>query len=495
MIEGNFQQFKIEFITSGPKRSTTTQNSLYNKLLKCFPKNNKIIKNGNDIFEHDKATKDYAEKIAKDIMQLIRDKGDQEEYWIKNYGVDKKIYTIEEGGRASTFFLFPGIDFDKKLTPKECIERMDRWVQKYFKNARDVKLDNKQKDLTEEKKDKEKIREFIGISDNQGGLSQIGNTIFELLLKEDIESIKSIFTDMSSTLWKGKEAELDERLRWLSKQARKVGKPQVVGNWGDYRSDVGGKIQSWVSNTQGQDEKIHKALFGYEEKKYDPNTKQIKTEHKKGHKDEIEQIINTGLEDMQKNFNAKADLEYNEEDKRIFDERILDISNNILPALETTLQKIDGTYQQNKKIDIQILLDYREQLTRLKTQLNFLFQWAYGGQEEEDESDTKKKGKQKTVDDEYKILFKNLPKIPSFFGEVKLRKDDGEYVKYMRSYDRVVSGIDFFIDLHNQNKTLKKSGDVERDSEKITHSLQQLLSAYRNARSKKGRGYIIWCVE
>ena len=92
---------------------------------------------------------------------------------------------------------------------------------------------------------------------------------------------------MAPDIWKGKEKELDDRLKFLSNQAKKVGHPKLVKDWDSYRSDLGGSISSWISNSFRQDGEIKKQLFGWIEEKRQKDGSVKDTPHK-GHKDEIE---------------------------------------------------------------------------------------------------------------------------------------------------------------------------------------------------------------
>ena len=57
------------------------------------------------------------------------------------------------------------------------------------------------------------------------------------------------------------------RLKFLSEKAKKLQETKIISGFHDYRSEFGGKIQSWVSNSYRQEGEIKKQLFGFKDEK------------------------------------------------------------------------------------------------------------------------------------------------------------------------------------------------------------------------------------
>ena len=315
-----------------------------------------------------------------------------------------------------------------------------------------------------------KIDEYIGVSDNQAGLAQIFNKVFDNLAQGNLYVIKESMLEMSS-YWKGKGKDLDARLQFLSNKAKLLeNKIQLANNWGDYRSDVGGKIASWVSNSFRQDDEIKKLLFGYE--KEEQSKKEKGKPREEGHIDDLQKL--------QETF-EKEEFKNNEEDE----EKINDLKD-MIRQMENLLEKMPKLENEEEKIQISDLEQYRNLLANLRSELNLLFQKVYRLDEEEDvKSKQAKEMQKKQASSQFKKLFKELPRIPAFLGDVKIKKD-GVYDKYKSSVERMKCGIDFFTTLQNLKlKRIEPNETQEKINERITQALDGFLRLYKVSRIAK----------
>lgn len=460
-------------------------------------------------FWREDSSDNETEALKKEILASTVGKGyeEQNRYWLDNYGADKSMYAAS--GTSSTFTLLP---FDYNTPDHADPAKLIGSIEK-----------NLQRELGDEYKG---IEEYIGISDNQGGLDQIFSKVFNDFLEGNVAKIKEVILAMSAKRWRGKERELDKRLAFLSGRARKVGRPGLVANWGLYRTDFGGKIQSWLSNGFRQDKIIKQHLFGdlddindlcnfgresdiYSFKKiiYDNNNLkksfkvdlgddsalqalfkdlQPKSSERKSlinDDDFLNELRQIFFEDNYKLAGGHLhDLRELSEDLREYpytDSKdsgkvsdIVDSVSSMTKGLEAIWRK--SVDEEEGKIDINQLEDYRGLLARLRTDLNSVYQSnVEAGLEEE------KKGK--TVKDKYKNIFKELPKIPAFLGDVKI-KQDGAYAKYFDSVPRVRSGTDFIKSankLLDFNRRIDNLEDLEENANRIRQALQRMLSLYR----------------
>ena len=451
----DFEKFKHEFILQGSKRfnKKTTEQSLFNKIKGCINENN-IKEEKKGVNGLSPVAQNYCDKISKDLLGLIKNKGDQEKYW-KSYGVDRNIYNSDSSG--STFYLFPSLKFDKSLPVYKCIERIYDWTGEHNFGNQDIK-------------------EFVGISSDAGGLSQIFNVRFRELCSGDIKSIKKLLFSVNAKIWYGKDKELEERLKWLSGKAKLLGEPKAVKNWDEYRTDFGGKISSWLSNTLGQQEKIYNILFAHKELKRNPKTKQSK-----------QKLVDGQMEELLKVEKELKEGGYDEDGLQNRKESVI----NAIKEMCLTLKNIEKIYKRDNKIDEDLLLDYREQLSNLRTNLNFLYQKKYG----DVELDIKQQKNKKSVEKMYPKLFKEVPRTHAFLGEVKI-KEGGVYDKYFESYKRVKCGIDLFISIDKKkfNIRLHENDKVEFE-EKFRKVLENLLSLHKRTNSEIGRQILKKCLD
>lgn len=381
--------------------------------------------------------------------------GEQIQYWCENYGVDINLYVSEDKIKATSFYLLPQIpksyNQDIILSPTQIIDNTERKLQDLFKS-----------DIN--------IEEYIGLSDSQGGLSQVFGYIFEKLINNQVLEIKDQLLSMSS-LWDSQEDELFDRLAFLSKQAKKIAtQPKLVNNWSDYRTDFGGKIQSWISNSRRQDGEIAQSLFGNLNKEYRSEYKNKERfahpDHRSGgHKQELENILQLNLEDF-------IDKENKQE-----------LLNNC-QDLATELLRILQTFRDNHTIDkgfdfqYNILEDYSNILAELRSQLNLLYQLSDTAKNNLIQLNNSKKTFLR-ADEIYKSLFKELENIPAFLGYTKTEKG-GIYEKYIESLPRLYVGMNFLEkSLQKDFNLIPQDNSSEVLEDKIRQCLQKLLDRLR----------------
>ena len=437
----DFEKFKSEVLLSGG-----------------FRKSKKNL----DIFKDKESKKNKT--LSEDILKRTVGKNheEQEKYWHEKYGVDKGLYTTKNPKLQTTFFLLPIFEFDKKRKKSviDLVDRVDRQLQ-----LKECLGD-----------DYIKVEEYIGMSDDYGGLAQALNRIFEYLVGNDTKAIKEVFLNMAPDIWKGKEKELDDRLKFLSNQAKKVGHPKLVKDWDSYRSDLGGSISSWISNSFRQDGEIKKQLFGWIEEKRQKDGSVKDTPHK-GHKDELSVVLED-IETGEFTSSAKEDETVKEKAETI---------RETVQQMQSALEKMPK-WNDEQKIEVAQLEDYRDLLAPLRSDLNFIYQQVYKLDTEDEEvklsTKQKKELAEKRADKRYPVLFKELPRIPSFIGDVKIQQS-GVYDKYLSSVERMFAGIDFLLAVQNKEGDIfKTSITIDNPEERVRKVLQQFLRIYQTTQSK-----------
>ena len=404
----NFDKLKSEVINSKEFRSTKTSLNIFNEKT------------------------DKTEKWGKEILGATvgKKRKDQDAYWKDTYGVDKTLYRVV-GSQETTFYLLPEVKSDDNLDPIDVIENLERYIRGKVPN-----YNNKN------------ISEYIGLLGSKDGLSQVFGKILNLLQSGEINSIIESFNSVSS-IWRDNEAELRSRLEFLSKRSKLLGEPKLVAKWSDYRTDFGGKIQSWISNGLRQDETIREHLFGGE---FYAGGNSKATE---GH---VHDLVRLESEFDNPPLSNYGDADY-----------LRGLCSQMAKSLDNMRPKGAG-----KRVHIEQLNDYRNMLADLKTRLNQIYQ------------PTDKARGSKSADEIYKKIFRELPRVPSFIGDSK-SGPDGVYEKYIRSKIRMNAGFDLLgcLGVFDDHLVVDDLAKYEAGTQK---SLQVLLSIWRRTGSDSNVG-------
>ena len=414
------------------------------------------------------------EEIFKEIVGVERSREKYEKYW-ERYGADFSLYWPDKTAET-TFFLVPGIDNrGKELEVVELIELIEHAL----------------KDKLGEKYTK--VGEYIGLSDSFCGFSQAFNVKGkkakdEKMLKM-LEDYKE-FLNVSPELWKGKEDELRDKVAFLLGRVKQLNDPYLVNGWHDYRADIGGSLTSWLSNSFGQDERIKLLLHG--NSGHAENGKKEQEGAKKPAGSHVSNLKSLGdeLETLRKDYQGSDGESIEEEIREI--QSIAERMGNVLD----TIPKLTT----ESRISVADLENYRELLTQIRLKLTYLYQEVYGEDGEGNEEGKKSSNKKPSAKKIFSKLFENLPKIPSFIGDVKIKRG-GVYDKYLDSLNRLKDGFEFFITSQEKEREYgfspqgKLDGESdeakERQVERIKGAFQGLLRIYRAADSSTIASQII----
>ena len=421
-----------------------------------------------DIFKTDCDEK-YKEKTETKILKDTVGKGVKikEEYFKKNYGVDE----TKDSNEKPSFYVFPDLPLIEDLLVDDCIERIEkRIVDKISKKSKKEEITDLMKDL-------------LGTSKNASGFSNYFGNIFDKLNKGHVDSVIKTIINLQPSVWKDNENELKKRLNFLSTKAKLLEKPRIVKGWHYYRTDIGGKIESWLSNSLRQDDDIKKQLFGSKGEKWSKGNQVNYTEM--GHYqelDEVEKELNTfkfteEIGELKKEISKmKNVLTKIKEDSKI---------KNI-PIQEEELKKENN----RERISFDSLENYRNLLHGFRTKLNHVWQQEHGYIEDEEEGTKKQKEKPERLKKKFSKLHETLKSVPQFLGENKI-KAGGIYDKYLQSLDRLNEGFDFLIEFQNgEHKFAKSELPKDKQIEKIKDTLQSLLNLYRVTNSVVARDII-----
>ena len=394
----------------------------------------------------------YAKKKTKEILSAVKGRGQgvYRDYWKNAYGADISLYSPKkmpgDGDFAEgTFYILPDFEFSKTMDVQDCLERIEDFIKNVLSSKRGVE-------------------ELIGISNKAGGFSNYFNKVLQLLRDGEIDMLEKYIVGLTG-MWDGKVGDLRKRLAFLSSRAKRLGRSELVNGWHEYRSDIGGGIQSWISNALRRDEEIKKQLFGSEERGQDKK--------KEGHIDELRKIdewIDT-QEQLVQSEKGRKDFEQSKEEIK---DLVSQLKNQLIYF---------GRYEDAGRVPIAELQVYRDLLATFRVKFNFFFQEVCGYIEDEEVGG---KNKKSGVKGAYPVLFEELKTPPSFIGDVKMAQS-GVYDKYLSSLDRLRVGIDFLCTVGADGRKEIPGREKEKDVERIRHSLQSIVRMYQSTQSAVGK--------
>jgi hypothetical protein len=242
------ETFVETIILKGPKRSGGSSGGFRNELIGTVKMEykegkNKLSPQAQPVI--DQILNDFYDQNGK----LKLDANKQNEYWLKEFDIDKSLLEKEQSGAANkelaklTFFIIPQlVNLDKELTPSQLLEQ-----------RKSLFLNPDADSLIEDGK----LAELLGLKNNFNALSHYLNYAFQLLYSDKTDEIFQAFTERAPTI-APQEKEVKEALEFLAHKAKKLGSPQTGRGWHEYRSVFGGKIQSWFSNYQRREKELEK---------------------------------------------------------------------------------------------------------------------------------------------------------------------------------------------------------------------------------------------
>jgi len=283
---------------------------------------------------------------------------EQRNFWKSAYNLQ---LPAKQKGANLTFYVLPELKFDSNMNISTCFS--DRFS--FFKKQNDSKLDA-----------------IFGFDNNFSAFSNYFGEILQLFKEQKTKKITDYLINFFD-IWRGKEDELNRRLVFLSNQAQKLVQANIATNYADFRMSFGGKLQSWFSGYQNQNQKI------------------------------IEQLNDHG-EDLKKINDAVTKQNVKPEDEERKTDLLTDLAD---------LQKYQSELAGGKELEFAKLDLYRDLLAFFRSDFNWFFQ-NYLLEEKE-----KKADKDISVNKKYKKLFKNLRLVPEFFGLARKKA----YQKYIDS--------------------------------------------------------------
>lgn len=371
--------------------------------------------------------KQYAELITDNIFGSDITTEKQSEFWKTFTGFQvafTKEQKINAKGYSKRFIFLPAILFTPDLGPKELISKYKDWFQDNQSSTAEID---------------ESFYEYLGLDKQFNPLSEYFNLdVLSGIANEPDVLVSEVMSFISG--WSKKEKELKKRVSWLFSRVPMISRTNLASPH-EYRSTIGGKCRSWVSNYLRQEREIKNQLFGFDEvgKRGELTGKFID-----GNKQELEKIVR-------------------KEDGAISNESA-ELASECLLSLGKLKNNID---------DAELGL-YRRLIGELRVKLNIEFQDAYPELEGKTETEKNKDARNKRADKRYPKIFRDIKLVPNFLGETKRVV----YKKFIRSADIIHEGI-AFVDHIDRQIPQKLSPCFENDEALVEFTERQFETLRR----------------
>ncbi len=250
-------KFIKEIITNtGMRQGKITKASFSNKLRKLLKKSlstEQLYHAENLILEISNIFFDSNEKL-----KLIGQE-EQNKAWLEKFRLNKKAVDLSFD---LSFYIFPELAHAQEadIKPENLLQIFDSLIQKRKEWLSQYYNDNKEME--------EQLDKMIGLSDNFNAFSNyFSKTIKTLKTSNGINIILELFNKVH----KKTDTNTIKQLKWLYSKVQYLEAPQLSGisGWHDYRSLVGGKLQSWWTNHRNradeQKDQIQKLTESFKE--------------------------------------------------------------------------------------------------------------------------------------------------------------------------------------------------------------------------------------
>ncbi len=432
-------KFIDEVITKGEIRANRTRTSFVNAWQKLLRK---------DLTEDEKAqAEEIINEIADDLFEGERLKSSyigqeaQNKYWVDKWALDKASVGVDFDLSA---FVIPEIALDFKNFVVDETNVIEVFEDIYAAREellleRFVPIQSLSED-ERSKKVEDLISSLLGLSDNFNALSNYFSDFLKLLQKGEIETILERFRKISpNEEW----SKIKDSLEWLADKVRYLEEPQLPGvtGWHDYRSLLGGRLQSWYSN--------HISRKGEQ-------------------RQQIEKLL-ASFEDIQKFINFEGHTPPEDIDEQVLVQR----KEGILNTIDRIKQLVETEDVYNDKKAYSTLV---ELVNDLRYQLNLYYQAYY-----------KEEAKESPGDHKYLKDFWGLRiyKPRSFYGYAQ-REKVAKLVK--NTIPTIKSGITIvntlipkLLETVDWQKVIEeKEGNTIREDAGIRRLLQLILNKYKD---------------
>lgn len=164
-------------------------------------------------------------------------------FGINYQAISNTSQTKDTGGKL-TFVLLP----DSHYTPFNTDGLSRTQIFEYVEDRLAQKLN-----------DPNKVKEAMGIGSNGNALGNFLGAAFNMLHDGHIEPILATMQNIVQYDTTSQQS-VKQRLAKLAKTARQIGKPKIMSSWSDYRSDLNGSLESFVSNRGNHHEALRLKL-------------------------------------------------------------------------------------------------------------------------------------------------------------------------------------------------------------------------------------------
>ncbi|MBC8464775.1 MAG: type V CRISPR-associated protein Cas12d [Parcubacteria group bacterium] len=325
---------------------------------------------------------------------------------------------------AYSAFVHPDIPFRSDASAKELLFAYRDMVTRVHPDLYGATGDNTD----------EVLKKVFGLFNNHGAFSSYFNKVIrDLRTGGDAweEAIVSV-----SPYWEKHRNELHTRIAFLAEKVSILPESRFVTGWHNYRSSVGGKIESWVSNVVRQEKDIRDQLFGKVEviQKGKEKGKERKI---LGHIQVLTRVIGDPV------FSQDVHL-------------LAEDCGRLLERMKSGVNDSD-------------LSLYRSMLGDLRISMNVAYQGKYPFLDYNTEKERKKEEKEKRAHMVYAPLYADVKLVPNFLGDSKREV----YAKFIRSAEILKTGVNYINEVDMICATATLSPRFEDSSDAIEFVLKQ----------------------
>ncbi len=274
--------FIDEILTKEIFKTNGSRENKYKNFKKCLKEDFKKSQEADQYIEYikeDFKKSQEADQYIEYILDHFYDKNsgtlfkhlnkeEQNKLWKEKFNIDKNAVDLSH---KLTFFIFNELAFDNwqtiEIDETNILDIFNKILKKREKFLIKNNIINKQ-NYKKQKNYLNALNIFyttlLGFDNNFSAFSNYFNKIIKLLKNKKIDEVIQKFKLVTKNLSNEEEKIIKQKLIWLSKKLEHLEDPKLptINSWADYRTQLGGKLQSWFSNyikrINEQDDQIKK---------------------------------------------------------------------------------------------------------------------------------------------------------------------------------------------------------------------------------------------
>ncbi|GIW59865.1 MAG: hypothetical protein KatS3mg087_0931 [Patescibacteria group bacterium] len=387
--------------------------SLYNLFLskeqiRKSSSKNTLLKNFQSCFQDSPEHQDLIQQTITTLIQRLHGATTPQQalIWKDILGIEKNLPTTTTA--KYTFLPIPEIPFQETANIDTLLSSYKQFFSQKYPDV-DIATT---------------VQKHFGLTDNFNAFQNYFNEVLPKLRTQS--GLAEIYQNLAQLpLWKSHTADLSQRLAHLSDKAKQIPEPKLSHTWSDYRSSLGGKLQSWFTNSINQEKVIFEQLTAQTQDYLKLNQQLHAHIHNYPQHNQLIQTIQSSLTELQLIH------------QKIIDQKSLELLPLYLDLLAAFKLSVNSLHQ-------------------ITTQIN--------QQNEENQS---------TADKTYKSLFKKIRLPVQLVGQTKYK----HFQKFLQAPDIITIGTQILAKLEQH----KQISSTDLPAEYVYKQLEKLKTKYLTA--------------